>query len=288
MQIQNPQRVVTGVNNTLDAMVHALQKAGDVLLTQFTNPHLRQSFKDSTTHNYESLVTQADSESQHVIKKSILDYFKENGINNKEIGFIGEEDSLTEIKKHMFIIDPLDGTTNYSKGIRHFSISIANMENGSIQRGVIYEPFGKILYFAEKGKGAYKLENGKRELLQVMYVKLKDSLVSAHLNTPTVDTLFQVYQKLYPQTAGLRNEGSLVLDLCALADNQYGVVINGGTSIWDLAAGKIILEESGGVLVDWEGKPIIYDSQNPRHLYQCIACHPDNLQSILTIFSENN
>ena len=98
--------------------------------------------------------------------------------------------------------------------------------------------------------------------------------------------LFKIYQNMYPHVAGYRNTGSMAIDNCLFAENIYNIVVNGHTFIWDISAAKLILEESGGIMVDFKGQPVNFNLKNPKQAYDTISCHPKLKKEILAFFPQ--
>lgn len=269
-------------------MIDILQKAaragGEVLMKYFRTDH---SVKHKTTH--QNLVTQADIESQEAIHRSLLSSMIKAGYKKDELGFIGEED-LHVKGRHLFIIDPLDGTNNFASGFDYFCIPIAYLKDRKPVASVVYHPKTKVLYTAEAGKGAFKgiLDKSpqKQKRLRLRFAPLQDSLMMAGISSSSKikDAQISIYTKLHPHFRGFRNLGCAGLDYCLFAENIFGAVINGKNYIWDIAATKLIIEESGGVLVDWEGREVELDLDKSDKPYKTIACHPKNLPKILKYF----
>lgn len=265
-------------------MINLLQKAareaGEVLEKYFY-----QGVSASYKTSHKNLVTQADLESQQIIYKTLMTEMLKKGFKKNEIGFIGEE-NLNVQGKHKFIIDPIDGTSNFASGYTYACISIGYAENYQIKSGVIFNPLSDELYSAEIKKGSYKICGNKKIRLELKEKELKNSLVAVIFNKE--EKLFSqeidVYKKIFPHVRGIRINSSTALDLCKLAENIFPININGHSSIWDIAAANLIVSESGGQLYDWKGKKIFIDAKNPLKEYQFIACHPKLLQEILKFF----
>ncbi len=259
-------------------MKRVAAEAGSILL-KYYKKNLTLNYKTS----HKDFYTIADVESQKVITESITKLLLKKGINESEIGFIGEENLHVDSKrKHLFVIDPLDGTTNFASGFDFFSISIGYFVDGILTTGLVYQPTSKNFYYASKGKGAFK----NNQPLKVIAKPLKQCLLDGLLSSqPKIySTLFQAYQNIYPHVSGYRNTGSMAIDNCLLAENVYNIVINGHTFIWDISAVKLILEESGGIMMDFKGKPINFDLNNPKLAYDTISCHPELKNEILKFF----
>ena len=263
----------------INVMKKAATEAGTILLNYYKK-NLTLNYKTS----HKDFYTIADVESQKAIKEKITKLLLKKGIDESEIGFIGEENLVSgNHKKHLFVIDPLDGTVNFAFGLDFFSISIAYFYNGVLTSGLVYQPTNKNYYYATKNKGAFK--NGKP--LKLAYKLLKQCLVSGLISSrPEVYAkLFKIYENLYPHVAGYRNLNSMAIDNCLLSENVFNIVINGHTFIWDISAAKLILEESGGIVMDFKGLPINFDLDHPTLAYDVISCHPRLKNEILSFFT---
>ncbi len=256
----------------------AATEAGTILL-KYYKKNLTLNYKTS----HKDFYTIADVESQKVIKETITKLLLKKGIKQSEIGFIGEEKlSSGNNKKHLFIIDPLDGTVNFAFGFDFFSISIAYFYDGKLTAGIVYQPTNKKYYYATLNKGAFI--NGKR--LKIAYKPLKQCLLSGLISSrPEIYTnLFKTYQKIYPHVAGYRNLNSMAIDNCLLTENVFNIVVNAHTFIWDISATKLIIEESGGIMIDFKGLPINFDLNHPQLAYNIISCHPGLKNEIIGFF----
>lgn len=256
----------------------AATEAGTILLNYYKK-NLTLNYKSS----HKDFYTIADIESQKVIRETIVKLLLKKGVDGSEIGFIGEENLTSgNHRKHLFVIDPLDGTVNFAYGLDFFSVSIAYFYNGVLTAGLVYQPTNKNYYYAILGKGAFKND----QPLKMTYKTLKRSLLSGLISSrPEVYTkLFKIYQKIYPHVAGYRNLNSMAIDNCLLSENVFNIVINGHTFIWDISAVKLIIEESGGIMVDFNGLPINFDLKDPKLAYDVISCHPRLKKVILPFF----
>ncbi|OGK21084.1 hypothetical protein A3C98_03115 [Candidatus Roizmanbacteria bacterium RIFCSPHIGHO2_02_FULL_37_15] len=264
----------------IDILQKAARNAGEVLMKYF-NQGVTASYKSS----HKNLVTVADLASQKIIYETIVTKMVQKGFKKDEIGFIGEE-NLNINGKYKFIIDPLDGTNNFASGYGYFCVSIAYAINNKTVAGVIYNPSSNILYTTELGKGSYKVSFHQKKLLKVQKKKLKDSLLVAIFNTKEIifHDEFKIYEKIYPVIRGLRTNQSTALDMCNLADNIFQIHVNGNSYIWDIAAAKLIVEESNASVTDWQGKEIKLDFNNPKKSYRFIACHSKLLHEVLKFF----
>ena len=122
--------------------------------------------------------------------------------------------------------------------------------------------------------------------MQIKYTTLKNSLVVTYLtsNIPVLNTSAPAILRLNSVTRGIRILGSCCLDMMHFSDqiNNINIILHSHPRIWDIAAAKLIVEESGGVMTDWQGKPIQLDLETPSQPYQVLVCHPDNLKSLIS------
>jgi len=271
-------------------MISILQEAalrgGEVLRSYFRKNLLPTN---KTTHH--NIVTKADIESQKQIEEYIAKTLPNKmNIPEKEIGFIGEED-LRKEGKYTFVIDPLDGTSNFASGIDFFAVSIALFIEGKLEYGVVYLPIPDIMFYAIKGKGGYKIIDKKTRRLTIEQLELKKTYFNGPLsaNDEVRREQFKMYDKLFHHFLGHIALNAAAPLLCLVADSVIGLYLSGdkvsstvGISIWDISAGKLILDEAGGIITDWQGKEIQLDLKEAQKKYSFLSCHPDNLSKILT------
>jgi myo-inositol-1(or 4)-monophosphatase len=193
-------------------------------------------------------VTEIDKVSEQLIISSIKKYFPSHEILAEESG------KNKNTNTYRWLIDPLDGTTNFIHGNPHCSISIALQKEEQIILGLIYDPFRDELYYAEKGKGAYV--NNKR-----IYVSKQEKLSSCLIATGfpfkcrhLLDQYWYVLSEIFMGISGIRRTGSAALDLAYVACGRFDGFWELKLSPWDVAAGAIIIEEAGGKITDFEGK----------------------------------
>ena len=179
-------------------------------------------------------------------------------------GFIGEEGGTREgtDKANVWIVDPLDGTTNFLHGIPHFAVSIALQREGVLIAGLVYNPADDDLFLAEKGKGAYL--NDHR--LRVAGRKKLNELVIAcglpHIGRGDFDIASQELRAIQPQVAGLRRFGAAALDLAWVAAGRLDGYWERNLSSWDMAAGMVLVREAGGFVTDIEGGDKIFETRD--------------------------
>lgn len=257
----------------------AALEAAKIQLTYFRTAELDVSRKT----DHQNIVTIADKKSQDRIRTVILEEMQSRGIDAADVGFIGEED-LQDEGSHVFVIDPIDGTSNFASGVDYFCCSIAYFKDGVLTAGAIYRPVHDELYCAEKGNGAFCIIQGTRLPLAMKSVDTKDLIMSTNFGETmrNADQL-PLIEKLMPSYRGVRAFGAVALDLAKVAGNEIGTSVDKGPFIWDISAGKIIIEEAGGAVFDWEGNDVVIDLSNRSKRYSLISCHPDTKTKILSL-----
>lgn len=179
-----------------------------------------------------------------------------------EARFIGEEsaENHTELLKSglSFIIDPIDGTTNFIHGYRHSAISVGLCENGQMIAGVIINPYQNELFTAERGKGAYL----NQEPISVSERDFTNSLVcfgTSPYRRELCEMSFDLAKKAYLHCRDIRRSGSAALDLAYVACGRCDLFFEVTLSPWDYAAGSIIVEEAGGIITAFDRAPVTLD-----------------------------
>ena len=199
-----------------------------------------KTFEIHTKSSDVDLVTEIDLESDKRIVKTISQHFIGDSILSEEEGLkVGSND-------YQWIIDPLDGTTNFSIGHPIFAISIARWKSDDPIFGLVYVPMLNALYIAEKDKGAYF--NGKRIAISHQ-VDLKKSVIGTGFpydRATATNNNGENVRKIVPMVKGIRRLGAAAYDLCLVASGVYDAFWELRLSKWDLAAGKLMILESGG------------------------------------------
>jgi myo-inositol-1(or 4)-monophosphatase len=170
-------------------------------------------------------------------------------------GFLGEEGGRRDgaDKSHTWIVDPLDGTTNFLHGIPHFAISIGLARDDTVVAGVIYNPANDELYTAERGKGAFLNDQRLRVAARK---RLADSVIACglpHLGRGDLALGRRELGQVQERVAGLRRFGAAALDLAFVAAGRFDGYWERDMSPWDLAAGILMVRESGGFVTDTDG-----------------------------------
>ncbi len=193
------------------------------------------------------IVTEADKAAEAVLIKKIFKNFPQSSIITEETGMHGKGEELC------WIIDPLDGTTNYAHGFPWFCVSIGVYENGNPRAGMIYHPLTKERFFAEVGKGAFL--NGKRISVSKTSA-MNDALLGTGFYYSTGEQLreeLEIFRRVQDKSLGVRRPGSAAMDLAYVACGRYDGFWERGLSSWDVAAGFVLVTEAGGKISNYQG-----------------------------------
>lgn len=200
------------------------------------------------------IVTEMDTKAENLIIKTINDKFPKHGILTEE------SDEQKSDSEYRWIIDPLDGTTNYSHGFPVFCVSIAFEKNGEIILGVVYNPMLNELFTAEKGKGAY-LNNKKVKVSDIK--ELTKSLLATgfpyDVRTSEQNNIAN-FANFAVKAQAIRRAGSAALDMCYIACGRFDGFWELKLKPWDTAAAMLIINEAGGMVTDFKGKPFSFYS----------------------------
>ncbi|MBM3649616.1 MAG: inositol monophosphatase [Alphaproteobacteria bacterium] len=178
-----------------------------------------------------------------------------------DYGFLGEEGGETAGDgRHRWIVDPLDGTTNFLHGVPHFAISIGLEREGEIVAGVVYQPISDELFWAEKGNGAFiDTPNARSRRLRVSGRKDPARALVAtgipHIGKGDHALYHTKLAAVMKHTAGVRRWGAASLDFAFVAAGRYDALFEYGLAPWDVAAGLLLVREAGGLISDISGKP---------------------------------
>jgi len=210
------------------------------------------------------LVTEADLASQDAIRRVILGAFPDHCV-------LGEEDSpqvapRPDPPRFRWLVDPLDGTTNYVHGVPHYSVSVALERAGELLAATVYNPVSGECFTAAAGAGAFLdghggPEDGRERLGTSEVARLSDSLAAVgfppnvQLDSPDL----RVFLKAVPQCQAIRRTGSAALNLCYLAAGRFDVLWTFSTRVWDVAAGVLLIREAGGIVTSVDGGDLVLD-----------------------------
>ncbi len=230
----------------LNVAVNAARKAGSIInRASLDIDQLKVSTKSTN-----DFVTEVDHKAEEVIIETLLTAYPGHGI-------LAEESGRKHGAKHseyVWIIDPLDGTTNFIHGLPFYAVSIALAFRDQIQQAVVYDPTRNELFYASKGRGAFM--NDKR-LRVSKRTRMAESLIGTGFPFRKGDN-FQRYVKMFSEImqncAGVRRPGAAALDLCYVAAGHYDGFFETGLNPWDIAAGSLMITEAGGLIGNFTGE----------------------------------
>ena len=217
-------------------------------------------------------VTEVDQAAEEAIIATLLAVYPGHAILAEESGRKhGAKDS-----EYLWIVDPLDGTTNFIHGFPAYAVSIALSFRGQVQQAVVNDPTRNDLYFASKGRGAFL--NDKR-LRVSRRLRMADALIGTGFPFRRGDDFkayLAMFELLSPKCAGLRRPGSAALDLCHVAAGRYDGFFECGLQPWDIAAGSLMITEAGGLVGNFTGEADYLDRRelvagNPKIYAQLVS-----------------
>src|SRR3954449_6207471 len=228
----------------INVMVKAARRAGRSLKRDLGEiENLQVSMKGPA-----NFVTMADRRAEEMLYTDLIKA-------RPGYGFIGEEGGTREgaDKSHTWIVDPLDGTTNFLHGIPHFAISIGLERDGEVVAGVVYEPTRDEMYWAEKGAGAYLNDRRLRVSARRQLAEAVGGTGMAFRDGADQPVYLGTLAAVLPATSGVRRFGAAALDLAYVAAGRLDGFWEFGLSPWDIAAGMLLVREAGGFVTDLAG-----------------------------------
>ena len=221
---------MNSISPNLNLMIKASEKASKILIRDFGEVEkLQVSLKGPN-----NFVTNADRKVEKIIIEELEKSKKNFSILTEESGFIKNKD-----KDNFWIVDPIDGTTNFLNGVPHFCISIALLFEKEIVAGVIYDPIKDEIFYAEKNGGSFLNNKSIR-------VSKKNNVSSC---------LYGVnFRKNLPENLIIRNTGSAALDLAYVSCGRFDGCLQKNVNLWDIAAGTVLIKEAGGIVDNFEFK----------------------------------
>lgn len=250
----------------LNIAVQAARKAGNFIIKSYETPSNVEAFSKGSN----DFVTNVDRHAERLTIETIRKFYADHAILCEENGLLDGKNS-----EYLWIIDPLDGTTNFINHFPHFSVSIALQIKGRTEIGVVYDPIRNELFTAVRGQGAQL--NGYR--LRGSNAKDLDNTILAtgfpFKNKQFSANYFAIIEKLFQRCADFRRTGSAALDLAYVASGRVDGFFELGLKPWDFAAGELLVKEAGGVVSDFSG--------NHNYLFSgnIIAAKPKILKDIL-------
>jgi myo-inositol-1(or 4)-monophosphatase len=236
---------------TLNIAIRAARNAGNIIVRALEHVD-RLNVTEKSQNDF---VSEVDNAAEKEIIRTIRAAFPEHAI-------LAEESGLQGVSDFQWIIDPLDGTTNYLHGFPQFAVSIALKNKKTLEQAVVYDPLRQELFTASRGRGAHL--NDRR-----IRVTSRRTLEGALLGTgfpfkqqQHLDVYLETFKSLFPMTAGIRRAGSAALDLAYVASGRLDGFWELGLSPWDMAAGALLIEEAGGFISDFAGTKDFLETGN--------------------------
>ena len=231
---------------TLTIAVKAARRAGNII-----NRGARDlDLLTVTSKGPKDFVSEVDREAERAIVDTLLAAFPDHAILAEE----GTAKGANADAENVWIIDPLDGTTNFLHGFPQYCVSVALSHRGLVTQGVVYDPVRNDLFTASRGRGAFlndrRIRVSKRQ-------HLRDCLVGTGFpfrDGSYLDTYMKMMKVMTEQTAGLRRPGAAALDLAYVAAGFYDGFWEVGLNAWDVAAGSLLIQEAGGRIGDLAGE----------------------------------
>ena len=216
-------------------------------------------------------VTEVDMEVQNFVETKLFQLYP-------DIQFMGEEKSNEEIDKsgRIWILDPVDGTTNLIRDYQCSAVSLALFENRKAVLGIIYDPYRDELFEAQAGKGSYM--NGKK--ITVSNVEdLSESLIAigtSPYHKELAEKNFSLFKKIFEKCLDIRRSGSAAIDLAHVACGRVDCLLERNLKIWDYAAGNLLVREAGGVVWNYEGTDV--EDENASDILAGNAVIPERIK----------
>ena len=233
------------ISALMNIMVSAARKAGRTLTRDFGEvEQLQVSVKGPA-----NFVTAADHRAEEIIFRELSKARPDYGFLLEERGAVAGADET-----HRWLVDPLDGTTNFLHGVPLFAISIGLERDGQLVAGVVYNPISNELFTVEKGKGAFLND---RRIRVAVRRSLADALITTgipHLGRPGHGLFLRELENVLKEVAGVRRTGSAALDLAWTAAGRFDAYWERNLKPWDLAAGILLVREAGGHVSDLSGR----------------------------------
>lgn len=250
----------------LNKIIQIVKEAGKIILS---------------AHNQENTITAKEGKKNFVTMYDVAVQeflFKELGKAFPDADFVGEEgESNLTSKALRFIIDPIDGTTNFMQDYRCSCISVALCKENEVFAGVVYNPYTNEIFSAEKDNGAYL--NGEK--ISVSDRPLSDGLAlfgTSPYHPENTDETFALLRKVFDLSRDIRRSGSAAYDICMVACGRCEVFFEKALQPWDIAAGTLILNEAGGTAMNYNSKEIDFSMPN-----DVIFANPTSYEEFITL-----
>jgi myo-inositol-1(or 4)-monophosphatase len=255
----------------LNIAFEALKDARKLIIHSMENME-NVNIKEKARNDF---VTEVDQKVEHIIIEAIRASYPDHAILGEEHGQIGKHE-------YTWIIDPIDGTTNFIHGHPYFCTSIGIKYKNRIEHGLIYDHLRHELFTASRGGGAY-LDNKRIRVSKRLSPEgsVFESGIAQNKASHLMPLFRKILDNLYPHAAAIRNSGAAALELAYIASGRMDAIFKFGLSIWDFAAGILLVKEAGGIVTDELGAENYFDSGN------VIAANPKLIKELLKIIKQN-
>ena len=233
----------------LNTAVKAARRAG-VIINRASDDVDRLTIHSKGENDF---VTEVDQKAEQAIIQTLLDAYPDHAILAEESGASGSLGGADEVE-YQWIIDPLDGTTNFIHGMPQYAISIGLAHKGVMTQAVVYDPNRNEIFTASKGGGAYLNE---KRIRVAKRTKLDEALIGTgfpYRMFDHIDAYLAIFREVAQKTAGMRRPGAASLDLAWVACGRMDGFWELGLSPWDMAAGTLLITEAGGLVGDLSGE----------------------------------
>ena len=229
--------------------VRAARQAGNLIVRAIDQIDTL-NIKEKEANDY---VSEVDVRAEQEIIKTIKRAYPQHGI-------LAEESGHVQGKEYEWIIDPLDGTTNFLHGVPQYAVSIGIKYRGKIEHAVVYNPATQEMFTATRGEGA---QLNDRRIRVAKRLNLKGALLGTGIpfrEDQDLDLYLKTMRALLPGTAGVRRPGSAALDLAYVAAGRFDGFWEFGLNSWDMAAGVLLVQEAGGIITDMKGNDDYFET----------------------------
>ena len=251
------------------AVIQLVERAGTILLD-------RAAARQITVKGQADYVTQVDMAVQEFLKAELAALTPNIPLMSEE-----QDNSALDFSKPLWILDPVDGTTNLIHGFPASAVSLGLLEQGKVSLGVVYNPFRQELFTAKAGEGAF-LNGAAIRVRQT--ADLAHSLIAigtSPYDRELIPKNFTLFAKLFAQCEDIRRTGSAALDLCDVACGRTDGYLERNLKPWDFAGASIVLQEAGGILTDFAGQPVDFTRNS-----DCLAAAPKVHPALLNLAGE--
>jgi myo-inositol-1(or 4)-monophosphatase len=261
----------------LNIAVRAARRAGRIIVRASHDvDQIKIARKDRN-----DFVTEVDRASEEAIIETLLSAYPDHSILGEETGSASGkpiDDPMTA--ENVWIIDPLDGTTNFIHGLPQYAVSIALMQRGVVTQGLVFDPNRDELFTASRGRGAFLND---RRIRVSRRARIDEALIGTGFPFRKIDMLdryLSMFRAVTEKCAGVRRPGAAALDLAYVACGRFDGFFEIGLMPWDAAAGSLLITEAGGLIGDFEGEP--------NHVFgeQCCAGNPKVFAQMIALLNQ--